>query len=77
MLRAVHGENALTVGETADFLREGGAIEFLYTNNELQFAVNLNGASDAHLRISSSMLAMASHVVGPVTVRSPVPSQPD
>lgn len=77
VLRAVQGENVLTVGETPDFLREGGAIEFLYTNNQLQFAVNLNAASDAHLKISSSMLAMATHVVGPVAVRSAVPSQPD
>ena len=77
VLRAVRGENVLTVGETPDFLREGGAIEFLYTNNQLRFAVNLNAASDAHLRISSSMLGMATHVVGPVAVRSAVPSQPD
>jgi hypothetical protein len=77
VLRAVRGESVLTVGETPDFLREGGAIEFRYTGNQLQFAVDLNAVSDAHLRISSSMLAMASHVVGPVAVRSQVPSQPD
>lgn len=77
VLRAVRGESVLTVGETPDFLREGGAIEFRYTGNQLQFAVNLNAVSDAHLRISSSMLSMASHVVGPVAVRSQVPSQPD
>ena len=77
VLHAVRGENVLTVGETPDFLREGGAIEFLYANNQLQFAVNLNATSDAHLRISSSMLAMARQVVGPVAVRSQVSSQPD
>jgi len=77
VIRAMRGENVLTVGETPDFLRDGGAIEFRYTDNQLQFAVNLNAASDNHLRISSSMLVMASHVVGPVAVRSTVPPQPN
>lgn len=77
VLRAVRGENVLTVGETPDFLGAGGAIEFLYINNQLQFAVNLNAASDAHLRISSSVLAMARHVDGPLPVHTLIPSHPD
>ena len=53
----------LTVGETPDFLASGGAIDFLVEQDRLQFEVNMGAASDAHLRISSNMLALAHHVI--------------
>lgn len=53
----------LTVGETPDFLARGGAINFLFEADKLQFEVNIAAANDAHLRISSNMLALAKHVV--------------
>lgn len=63
IFKSIQGANVLTVGETPDFLASGGAIDFLFTEDKLQFEVNMGAASDAHLRISSNMLALARHVI--------------
>jgi YfiR/HmsC-like len=46
-----------------DFLASGGAIDFLVEEDRLQFEVNVGAATDAHLRISANMLALARHVI--------------
>lgn len=63
IFKSVQGANVLTVGETPDFLASGGAIDFLFAEDRLQFEVNMGAASDAHLRISSNMLTLAHHVI--------------
>jgi hypothetical protein len=63
VLDAVQGTSVLTVGETPDFLAAGGAISLLFQHNALQFEVNLDSASEAHLKLSSRMLALARRVV--------------
>jgi hypothetical protein len=63
IFKSVQGANVLTVGETPDFLASGGAIDFLIAEDRLQFEVTIGAASDAHLRISSNMLAPARHVI--------------
>jgi uncharacterized protein DUF4154 len=63
VFKAVEGASVLTVGETPDFLPSGGAIDFLVAEDRLQFEVNVRAATDAHLRISANMLALARHVI--------------
>jgi hypothetical protein len=63
ILKAIEGASVLTVGETPDFLASGGDIEFLYEDDRLEFEVNIGAATEAHLRISSNMLALARHVI--------------
>ncbi len=63
IFKAIRGASVLTVGETPDFMASGGAIDFLIEEDRLQFAVNIGAANNAHLRISSNMLALAHHVV--------------
>lgn len=63
IFKAIQGTSVLTVGETPDFLASGGAINFLFEADKLQFEVNIAAANDARLRISSNMLALAKHVV--------------
>lgn len=63
IFKAIRGASVLTVGETPDFMAGGGAIEFLIEEDRLQFEVNMGAANAAQLRISSSMLALAHHVV--------------
>jgi hypothetical protein len=63
IFKAVEGASVLTVGETPDFLASGGAIDFLVAEDRLQFEVNVGAATDAHLRISANMLALARHVI--------------
>jgi hypothetical protein len=63
IFKAIAGASVLTVGETPDFLASGGAIAFVVEQDKLQFEVSVVAAAGAHLRISSSMLALARHVI--------------
>lgn len=63
ILSVVRGDSVLTVGETPDFLANGGAISFFVQEESLRFDVNLPAANEAHLKISSRMLARARHVL--------------
>lgn len=63
ILEKVQGSDILTIGETSDFLDAGGAIVFSFGPEGLRFDVNLNAANAAHLKISSSLLALARRVL--------------
>jgi hypothetical protein len=63
IFKVIQGASVLTVGESPDFLESGGTIDFLMTEDKLQFEVNLGAANDARIRISSNMLVLARHVV--------------
>ena len=54
----------LTVGETEDFLGAGGMVCFLLKENKIRFAVNLDAAEAAGLKIGSRLLVLAQSVVG-------------
>jgi hypothetical protein len=62
ILQAVQGADVLTVGETPDFLKAGGALSFSFERERLQFEVNLLAANSAHLKISSRLLVLAKQV---------------
>jgi hypothetical protein len=63
VLEIVRGSSVLTVGETPDFIDAGGAVGLSFELETLHFEVNLVAANDAHLKISSRMLALARRVV--------------
>ncbi|MGH9743479.1 MAG: YfiR family protein [Candidatus Acidiferrum sp.] len=63
IFKAIQGASVLTVGETPDFLANGGAINFLFEDDKLQFEVNVAAANGARLRISSNMLVLARRVI--------------
>lgn len=52
----------LTVGEGAEFLREGGAIAFVIDNRRVRFDVNRGAAARAGLTLSSKLLNVARSV---------------
>lgn len=52
----------LTVGESPQFLDDGGAIAFALANDRVRFDVNLRAADRARLTISSKLLRLARHV---------------
>jgi asparagine synthetase B (glutamine-hydrolysing) len=64
VLQSVQGADELTVGETSDFLSAGGALSVSFGDQALQFEVNLVAVSEAHLRVSSRLFALARRVVG-------------
>jgi YfiR/HmsC-like len=62
LMEALQGTAVLTIGETPDFLQAGGVVSFSVQQERLQFDVNLEAAKQAHLKISSRMLALARRV---------------
>lgn len=70
ILAAVSGMPVLTVGDFDSFARRGGMIELRKLGARIGFDVNVGAATDAGLRISSKLLALASTVYGqPAWVR--------
>lgn len=63
ILVALHGSSVLTVADIDHFVGSGGMVEFVIEDARVRFAVDLDAASRARLKISSKLLAMA-HVVG-------------
>ena len=63
VLKLFKGRSVLTVGETADFVDEGGIIGLLIRNNKVRFAVNQHAALQNGLQISSQLLRLAEHVI--------------
>jgi YfiR/HmsC-like len=62
ILKSLRGMPVLTVGETDNFLSEGGMIRFHLDADKIRFDINLDGAESSHLKISSRLLLLASSV---------------
>jgi len=54
----------LTVGEAGDFLSDGGVIQFIQKDETIRFAINLDAASSARLKVSANLLKVAVSVQG-------------
>ena len=65
VIEQLKGRNVLTIGETTDFARMGGVINFIKVNNKIRFEINLAAAKQANLVISSKMLKLAK-IVGEI-----------
>jgi hypothetical protein len=63
IIDVLQGTSTLTVGETRDFLEEGGIINFVLQKNQVHFQVNHKAATQAGLRISSRLLSLAKVVI--------------
>ncbi len=59
ILARLEGSPVLTVGESEKFAESGGAIQFLLEDNRVRFAINLDAAMRARLKISAKLLALA------------------
>ena len=62
ILKGLRGMPVLTVGETANFLSDGGMIRFHIADDKIRFDINLSGAESSHLKISSRLLLLATLV---------------
>jgi hypothetical protein len=58
-LRAAQGLPILTIGETPDFLKQGGMISFILEGGKVRFQIDSKAAERAELRISSNLLRLA------------------
>lgn len=69
ILRKAHDAHALTVGESHEFVSQGGIISFVMEGNKVRFEINTASAERANLRISSQLLKLAARVINnPVAV---------
>jgi hypothetical protein len=66
MLKSLRGVPVLTVGETSNFLSDGGMIRFHLEEGRIRFDINLSAAESSHLQISSRLLLFATSVTGGV-----------
>ena len=58
-LASLRTTSALTVGEGADFIRQGGMIAFVIRDQTVRFLIDDQVARAAGLRISSRLLSLA------------------
>ena len=58
-LRRLRDLPPLTVGESEDFIRSGGAIRFFIEENKVRFEVNTDAAGRAKVKLSSKLLSLA------------------
>ena len=63
LLAGLRGSNVLTVADFEGFLEEGGMIQLFSENNRVRFAINVDAAVRAKLKLSSKLLSLA-RVVG-------------
>jgi hypothetical protein len=59
ILEKLGGANVLTVGEGDDFIEAGGMIAFVVEGNRVRLVMNLEAASEARLKISAKVIAVA------------------
>lgn len=64
-LAALKDSSVLTVGEGADFAKQGGMIGFsMDSDDKVRFVINVEAASKARLKISARLLMLAKTVIG-------------
>jgi hypothetical protein len=63
ILEALKGIAILTVGESEDFLDNGGIICFVMHEDRVQFEISHKAAIEAGLRVSSRLLGVAKRVI--------------
>ena len=63
ILQRIRGRPILTVGESEDFLRHGGNINFALVDKTVRFDINAKAAEQVGLKASSKLLAIARSVI--------------
>lgn len=64
ILSSLHSSGVLTVADMEGFLDLGGMIQFVPENNRVRFAINVEAARRAKLKMSSKLLSLAKTVEG-------------
>lgn len=64
ILEKLKGSPVLLVGESDNFLEQGGMVNLVPKNRKIRLQINLAAARQAHLRISSRLLVAADVVKG-------------
>lgn len=62
ILKSLQGQAILTVGETDNFLSDGGVIQLHLEKDKVRFDINAGVADSSHIRIRSQLLLLATSV---------------
>jgi hypothetical protein len=62
MLASAKSSHRVTIGETKQFIKQGGMISFVRKGSNIKFEINAKAFEQADLKISSQVLRMADHV---------------
>jgi hypothetical protein len=62
ILKSLQGQAVLTVGETSNFLSDGGMIQLHLEKDKVRFDINAGVADTSHIKISSQLLLLATSV---------------
>ncbi len=62
-LEYIKGMSVLSVGDTSDFVNNGGIIGLFVENNKVKFNINQIAANDNGLKINSRLLELAIRVI--------------
>jgi hypothetical protein len=69
LLFALNGTSVFTVGDGDRFAQMGGVAQLILENGRIRFAVNMDAARRAHLKISSKLLSLATIIKDPIDVQ--------
>jgi hypothetical protein len=62
ILGSLRSQGIFTVGDTSDFIAEGGIVNLRLDNGRVRIEINEDAAQDRHLRISSHLLQLVKNV---------------
>ncbi len=62
-LESIKGTSVLSVGDSSDFVDNGGIIGLFVENNKVRFDINQLAANDNGLKINSRLLDLANRVI--------------
>jgi len=65
LLATLRDKPILTVGETDEFLEQGGLVRLVVVDNAVRFEINATAAARSDLRIGARLLGLARRVMGP------------
>ena len=63
ILRSLRAASVLTVGDTLDFAKKGGMINFVLEEDRVRFEINVKASERAHLKLSARLLTVAKLIV--------------
>ncbi len=63
ILEQLRGKATLTVGESDEFLKQGGVFNFFVEDREVQFDANLKAAKASNIKIRAKLLRLAKNVI--------------
>jgi uncharacterized protein DUF4154 len=63
IIKVIQSSPILTVGENSGFMKHGGMINFVQSNDKIRFEINMIAVKKTDIRVSSKILRLAERVI--------------